>query len=52
MTDRIAAFLLTLFALVALRYICGIIDMDYESAMISGLVYMEMARLVKEAKDA
>ena len=49
MTNRIATFILTLFTLVAFRYICKIFDMDYESSMIAGLVYMEMARVVKEA---
>ena len=52
MTDRIASFILTLFALVAVRYLSRICDMDYESSMIAGLVYMEMSRVVKEAKDA
>lgn len=49
MTNRIATFILTLFTLVAMRYICRILDMDYESSMIAGLVYMEMSRVVKEA---
>lgn len=52
MTDRIASFILTIFALVAVRYLSRIFDMDYESSMIAGLVYMEMSRVVKEAKDA
>ncbi|MBR3923762.1 MAG: hypothetical protein IKJ45_11655 [Kiritimatiellae bacterium] len=52
MINRITAFILTLFALVAVRYISRICDMDYETSMIGALVYMEMLRVVKEAKDA